>query len=142
MWEYTFTRRRVGEPARPITSAADAYAQLRDAFEGAETERLVVAALDRKHKPLGRETVYVGTVAGATVRIAELFRMAVRLNASAIVIAHNHPSGDPTPSSEDIRTTRDAIAVGGLLGIEVLDHLVIGEGAGWVSLGELAARKR
>ncbi len=142
MWEYTFVRRRVGEPARPILSAADAYAQLRDAFEGAETERVVVAALDRKHKPMGRETVYVGTVAGATIRIAELFRMAIRLNASSIVIAHNHPSGDPTPSAEDLRTTRDAVAAGSLLGIEVLDHLVVGEAERWTSLGELAARRR
>lgn len=142
MWEYTFIRRRVGEPSRPIMSAADAYAQLRDAFEGAETERVVVTALDRKHKPLGRETVYVGTVAGATIRMAELFRMAVRLNASAIVIAHNHPSGDPTPSTEDLRTTRDAVAAGGLLGIEVLDHLVIGDGGRWVSLGELGGQRR
>ena len=142
MWEYTFTRRRVGEPTRQITCAADAHAQLRDAFDGAETERVVVAALDRKQKPLGRETVYVGTVAGATIRIAELFRMAIRLNASAIVIAHNHPSGDPTPSADDLRTTRDAIAAGTLLGIEVLDHIVLGDHKRWVSLGEMATRRR
>ncbi len=139
MWEYTFRRRRVGEASRPIRCTADAFAQFRDAFDGVETERVVVLALDRKHKPLGRETVYVGTVAGANVRIGELFRMAVRLNASAIVIAHNHPSGDLTPSRDDVRTTQDAVTAGSLLGIQVLDHLIVADDLRWLSVDRTGA---
>ena len=140
MYEYTFTRHRVGEPGRPITSTSEAYQQVRDAFDGAETEHVVAVALDRKHKPLGRETVYIGNVAGASVRLAEVFRLAVRLNASALLLAHNHPSGDPEPSAEDMRTTRDAIAAGRLLGIEVLDHIVVGD-ARYVSIADQLAGK-
>jgi DNA repair protein RadC len=77
--------------------------------------------------------VYVGNVAGTPVRIAELFTEAVRRNASGILLAHNHPSGDPTPSADDLRTTHDAAAAGQLLGIDVVDHVVFGAGR-WVSL--------
>ena len=77
--------------------------------------------------------MYVGNVAGTSVRIGELFTEAVRRNASGIVLAHNHPSGDPSPSADDLRTTKDAVAAGRLLGIEVVDHLVFGAGR-WVSL--------
>lgn len=98
----------------------------RPVFEGAESEVLAVGLLDRKHNVLGIEVLYKGHVAGTSVRVAEIFRAAVRVNASAIVLAHQHPSGDPTPSADDIRTTNDAQAAGRLLGIEVLDHVVIG----------------
>jgi DNA repair protein RadC len=79
--------------------------------------------------------VYAGNVAGTSVRIGELFTEALRRNAPAIVLAHNHPSGDPTPSADDLRTTRDAVAAGRLLGIDVLDHVVFGAGR-FVSLGK------
>jgi len=69
------------------------------------------------------------------VRIGELFTEALRRNAPAIIVGHNHPSGDPAPSAEDLRTTRDAIAAGRLLGIDVLDHIVFGAGR-WVSIGQ------
>ncbi|MDX1520385.1 MAG: JAB domain-containing protein, partial [Anaerolineae bacterium] len=71
-------------------------------------------------------TVYVGNVNSSIIRVAEVFRDAVRHNATALILAHNHPSGDPTPSPEDVNVTRSVVAAGNLLGIEVLDHLVIG----------------
>jgi DNA repair protein RadC len=98
-----------------------------------ERESLVVALLTRKHRLMAVVPVYVGNVAGTSVRIGELFTEAVRRNASGIVLAHNHPSGDPSPSADDLRTTKDAAAAGRLLGIEVVDHLVFGAGR-WVSL--------
>ena len=98
-----------------------------------ERESLVVALLSRKHRLTAVVPVYMGNVAGTSVRIAELFTEAVRRNACGIVLAHNHPSGDPSPSADDIRTTKDAAAAGRLLGIEVVDHLVFGAGR-WVSL--------
>ena len=82
---------------------------------------------------LGRATVYVGNLAGSPVRIGEVFREAVRRQAAAVVVAHNHPSGDPSPSGEDLRITAELAEAGRLLDIELLDHLVIGHGR-WVSL--------
>jgi len=110
-----------------------AAAALAPHFAHLERESLVVALLSRKHRLTAVVSVYVGNVAGTSVRIAELFTEAVRRNASGILLAHNHPSGDPSPSADDIRTTKDAVAAGRLLGIEVVDHLVFGAGR-WISL--------
>ena len=70
------------------------------------------------------------------MRVGELFREAIRLNAAAIIVAHNHPSGEPSPSPDDIQTTRQIVEAGKLLSIEVLDHLVIGHNGCWLSLKE------
>ena len=110
-----------------------AAAALAPHFAHLERESLVVGLLSRKHRLMAVVPVYLGNVAGTSVRIAELFTEAVRRNAPGIVLAHNHPSGDPSPSGDDIRTTRDAAAAGRLLGIEVVDHVVFGAGR-WVSL--------
>ena len=100
-----------------------------------EREAVVVALLTRKQRLIAVTPVYQGNVAGTSVRIGELFTEAIRRNAAGILLAHNHPSGDPEPSSDDLRTTRDAVAAGQLLGVGVIDHLVIGKGR-WVSLRE------
>jgi DNA repair protein RadC len=68
-----------------------------------------------------------GSVNTSPVRIAEVFKAAIRENCAAIIVAHNHPSGDPTPSPEDVEVTRQLVAAGNLLDIEVLDHLIIGQ---------------
>lgn len=98
-----------------------------------EREELRVVALNAKNAVLRLSTVYVGNVSSSLVRIAELFRDAVRLDASGIILVHNHPSGDPTPSPEDLHLTAEALAAGRLLDVDVLDHLVIAHDA-WVSL--------
>lgn len=138
VYEYTFKRRRVGEmtPGR-IDSAERAHDLLRPLFEGAENELMYVVALNRKHMPIGVERLYMGHVGGIPVRIGEIFRFPIRVNAAAIVLAHNHPSGDPTPSADDSRTTRDCVAAGGLLAIDVLDHLILTE-TGFLSMGQFA----
>jgi DNA repair protein RadC len=105
-----------------------------------DREVVLVALLTRKQGLMGVVTAYEGNVAGASVRIGELFSEAVRRNAAAILLAHNHPSGDPEPSGDDIRTTRDAIAAGKLLGIPVIDHVVIGSAGRWTSLRERGLR--
>jgi DNA repair protein RadC len=110
-----------------------AAAALAPHFAHLERESLVVGLLSRKHRLTAVIPVYVGNVAGTSVRIAELFAEAVRRNASGILLAHNHPSGDPSPSGDDLRTMHDAAAAGRLLGIEVVDHVVFGAGR-WVSL--------
>lgn len=107
-------------------------------FANLEREQLLVGLLSRKQRLVAVIPLYRGSVSGTTVRIAELFTDAVRRNASGIVLAHNHPSGDPAPSADDIRTTRDALSAGKLLGIEVVDHLVFGAGR-WTSLRRIGA---
>lgn len=93
-----------------------------------DREVLVVALLTRKQRLESVHVVYEGNVAGTSVRIGELFTEALRRNAAGILLAHNHPSGDPEPSADDVRTTRDAIAAGRLLGVAVVDHVVVGAG--------------
>lgn len=107
-------------------------------FAHLEREVLAVALLSRKHRLVAVTPIYSGSVSGTPVRVAELFTEAVRRQTPAIVMAHNHPSGDPTPSADDIRTTREAAQAGRILGIEVVDHLVFGAGK-WVSLRRIGA---
>lgn len=122
-----------GADGERCDTAELAAAALAPHFAHLERESLVVALLSRKHRLSAVVPVYVGNVAGTSVRIGELFTEAVRRNASGILLAHNHPSGDPSPSADDLRTTKDAAAAGRLLGIEVVDHVIFGA-ARWVSL--------
>ena len=98
-------------------------------------EHLKVILLDTKNHVLGVNDVYVGNVNSSVVRVAEVFRPAIRDNATSIIVVHNHPSGDPTPSPDDVAITSQLKATGELLGIEVLDHLVLAS-QGHVSLKE------
>lgn len=84
--------------------------------------------LNTRNHYMSTDTVYRGSLNSSQVRVGELFKGAVRRNAATIIVAHNHPSGDPTPSPDDIAVTRAIIEAGKLLDIEVLDHLVIGGG--------------
>ena len=86
-----------------------------------------VLYLDTRNRLLGSETVYVGSLNASHIRVAEVFRDAIKRNCAAIIVVHNHPSGDPTPSPEDVEVTRQLVAAGKLLDIEVLDHLIIGQ---------------
>jgi DNA repair protein RadC len=113
--------------ARPqITSPLDAANLLMLEMGSLEQEHLRTLLLDTKNRVLASPTVYVGNVNASIIRVSEVFREAVRENATAIIVAHNHPSGDPTPSPEDVQVTRSIVEAGSLLGIDVLDHLVIG----------------
>jgi DNA repair protein RadC len=98
-----------------------------------EREELRVILLDAKNHVLRVTTTYVGNVSASLVRVGELFRDAVRVDAAGVILVHNHPSGDPTPSPDDLHLTAEALAAGRLLDIDLLDHLVIGHDA-WVSL--------
>jgi DNA repair protein RadC len=98
-----------------------------------EREELRAVLLNTKNVVLRVVTVYQGNVNSSLVRVGELFRDAVRVNATGIILVHNHPSGDPTPSPDDLHLTAEALAAGRLLDIDLLDHLVIGHDA-YVSL--------
>lgn len=110
---------------RPIHSPADIAAYLGPELGGLAQEQLRVVCLDTKNRVLATVLVYQGGLNATVIRLADCFREPVRLGAAAIVLVHNHPSGDPTPSPEDIHLTAEAGRVGELLGIEVLDHIVI-----------------
>lgn len=118
-----------------IKSPADAAKLLSD-MGSLEQEEMRTLLLDTKNRVLSRPRVYQGSVHTTVIRIGELFREGVRQNCTALIVAHNHPSGDPTPSPEDAAITRDIVKAGELLEIEVLDHLVIGANGNFVSLKE------
>ncbi len=121
---------------RPVVkSPADAANLLMMEMAPLEQEHLRTVIMDSKNHVLKIHTVYVGSLNTAVVRVGELFREAIRLNAAALIVAHNHPSGDPTPSPEDVHVTRQIVEAGKLLNVDVLDHLVIGQQR-WVSLKE------
>ncbi len=118
-----------------VRSPADAAALIMLDMAGLEQEHLRVILLDTRNRVIAISEVYKGSLNSAMIRVGELFRDAIRHNCAALIVAHNHPSGDPTPSPEDIAVTRQIVEAGKLLDIEVLDHLVIGQRR-YVSLKE------
>lgn len=121
---------------RPVIhSPGDAAALVQYDMAAFEQEHLRVLYLNTRNRVLGWEDVYKGSLNQSQVRVGELFKGAIRRNAASIIIAHNHPSGDPTPSPDDVAITRAVIEAGRLLDVEVLDHLVIGQGR-FISLKE------
>ena len=118
-----------------VKSPADAANLLMLEMGGLEQEHLRAVILNTRNQVLKIHTIYIGSLNTAVVRVGELFREAIRLSAAAVIMAHNHPSGDPTPSPEDVYVTRQIVEAGKLLSIEVLDHLVVCQ-ARWVSLKE------
>jgi DNA repair protein RadC len=133
--------RFIREARQPVavTCPADAakylQANIYHPFTACDQEELWALLLNTKNIITHESMVYRGTINQIAVRPAELYKDAVRVNAAALIISHNHPSGKPTPSPEDIHVTRQAVEVGQLLGIELLDHIIVGLDR-WVSLKE------
>ncbi|MDE2492231.1 MAG: JAB domain-containing protein [Elusimicrobia bacterium] len=99
-------------------------------------EHFLLMVLDSRRRVIGVSEVSVGTLSASLVHPREVFRAAILLNGAAAIVAHNHPSGDPTPSAEDRDATRRLVRAGELLGIPVADHVVLGEGANFFSFRE------
>ena len=118
-----------------INSPADAAALVVYEMSAFEQEHLRVILLDRRNRVLETVEIYKGSVNSSQVRVGEIFKEAIRKNASALIVIHNHPSGDPTPSHDDVAVTRAIVQAGKMLDVDVLDHMVIGQGK-WVSLKE------
>jgi DNA repair protein RadC len=118
-----------------VTSPSDAANLLMSEMMLLEQEHLRLILLDTRNKVQSTPTIYVGSLNTSVIRIGELFRAALRENAAALIVAHNHPSGDPSPSPEDINVTRQIAKAGQLLDIELLDHIIIGHRR-YVSLKE------
>jgi DNA repair protein RadC len=126
----------VSPEERPtIHNPSDAAELVRFEMSALEQEELRVMLLDTRNRVLDIVEVYRGSLNSSQVRIGELFKNAIRRNAAAIIVVHNHPSGDPTPSPDDVALTRAVVEAGRLLDIEVLDHLVMGQN-NWISLKE------
>lgn len=123
------------EEKASVHSPADAAALVQYEMSALQQEHLRVIHLDTRNRLINIEKLYIGSLNASTVRIGEIFRAAIARSAASIIVIHNHPSGDPTPSPEDVALTRAVVAAGKLLDIEVLDHLVIGTGR-WASLKE------
>lgn len=123
------------ELSAAVNSPEDAAELIRYDMQGLVQENLWVILLDTRNRKIGVEKVYVGSLNASMVRVGELFRGALQRSAAGIIMAHNHPSGDPAPSPEDVTLTRAAVQAGKLLDVEVLDHLVIGNNC-FVSMKE------
>ena len=111
-----------------ITCPADGANLLLPRISHLQQEEMHVILLDTRNRVLDIQFIYRGSLNSSVVRIGEIFRVAIEAFAAAIILAHNHPSGDPSPSPEDIAVTRQIVEAGKLLSIEVMDHLIIGNG--------------
>lgn len=118
-----------------IAQAADAARLVAD-MRHLQQEQIRVILLDNSRRVIAIPTVYIGTVNTSVLRVSEIYREAILRNSPAVIIVHNHPSGNPAPSPEDIDLTRTLLAAGTLLDIQLLDHLIIAQD-GWKSLREL-----
>ena len=118
-----------------VQSPADAAALVQYEMAALEQEHLKILLLNTRNQVLDIVEIYRGSLNSSMVRVGEVFKPAVRKHAAAIIVVHNHPSGDPSPSPDDITVTKAIIESGNLLDIEVLDHLIIGQGR-FVSMKE------
>ncbi|MBS1721671.1 MAG: DNA repair protein RadC [Armatimonadetes bacterium] len=122
-----------GQREAPVTRSQEAYELFRHLADE-EKEHFCAAFLDSKAQPIGTKVVHIGTLNASVVGAREVFREAVRHNAASVIVAHNHPSGDPEPSPEDIKVTEALKKAGDLLDIPLLDHVIIGHNGRYVSL--------
>lgn len=127
--------RRSADGVAAVESPEEAADLLAPALDGLKQESVVALFLGARHQPLAVRTIALGSLNAAGVQPREVFRGAIAVGAAALILAHNHPSGDPEPSEDDVRLTRRLVRCGETLGIEVLDHLVMASGH-WVSLRE------
>ena len=122
------TRPERSPEAEQITTSKQVFDLLRAEMTPLAQEQVRVLLLDRQLRIVGQRTIYQGNAYSALVRAAEVFKPAIVESAPSLIVAHNHPSGDATPSQADISLTKDLVEVGKLLGVELLDHVVIGDG--------------
>lgn len=110
---------------RTCQTAEDVHSMLRNQLDDLEQEQFWVLCVDARMRLLSIEMIHKGTAHSVEVHPRDVFRRAIRSNAAGIALAHNHPSGDPTPSPEDLELTRRLVECGRLLGIPVIDHVVM-----------------
>lgn len=121
---------------RKITSPLDAVNLGKQFLEDADREALIACCLDTKNQPISLNVISIGSLNSSIVHPREVFKVAILSNAASIIIFHNHPSGDPTPSKEDIHVTNRLKESGNLIGIDLIDHIIIGSEGSYCSLKE------
>lgn len=121
---------------RKITSPSDAEILCRNFLDDSDREKLIAISLDTKNQPTNINVVSIGSLNSSIVHPREVFKLAILSNANSIIISHNHPSGDPTPSREDINITKRLKECGELIGINLIDHIIIGDEGSFTSLKE------
>lgn len=116
------------ETLKKINSPEDVYRLLYPSMREIKREVFIELCLDTKNQIIKQETISIGSLNANVVHPREVFKTAIRESAAHIIVAHNHPSGDPTPSREDIEITKKLVETGNIMGITVLDHVIIGDG--------------
>ncbi len=125
---YTVKLVRTGQlPYGKVRQSQEAEGIIRRYLDGVDREHFIVLLLDRKNNVVGINTVAIGSLSATIVHPREVFTPAILNKAAAVILGHNHPSGDPTPSPEDKTMTRKLVEAGKIMGIEVLDHVIIGD---------------
>ncbi|MBE3573715.1 MAG: DNA repair protein RadC [Moorella humiferrea] len=122
--------------ARKIHSPGSVVALVGDFLNDADREICLAVYLNNKNEPNAIHVVSVGTLNSSLLHPREVFKAALLCNAAAVILVHNHPSGDPTPSAEDVAVTKKLAEAGEILGIELLDHIVVGRDGYFVSIKE------
>jgi len=122
-------------PSTVVSCPADLGQQFFTLFKGKDREHFIVLALDARNRLIGHNTVAIGSLSACVVHPREVYKFAILANAHALILCHNHPSGDPSPSQDDIDLTRRLMRVGEEVGIEILDHLIFGH-TQWLSFRE------
>lgn len=117
---------RASHPPKPVETAEEAVTLLRPVLQDKKKEHFVALLLDARHRLIRLSPIAVGSLSASLVHPRELFKDAIVASAAAIILAHNHPSGDPNPSEHDVTLTKRLVQAGTLLGIAVLDHVIIG----------------
>jgi DNA repair protein RadC len=108
-----------------ITCAREVYELLAPSLGHEKKEHLAAVFLDVRHHIIKHETIFVGSLDTTVIHPREIFKQAIRYSSSAVIIAHNHPSGDPSPSPEDISVTKQLVNAGKIVGINLIDHIII-----------------
>jgi DNA repair protein RadC len=120
----------VSTERKQIRSPQDAIGVIAVMLADLDTEHLIAVMLDSNNKVIGVHTVATGGLNACHIRIADVFKAAILSNAASIILSHNHPSGDPTPSPEDIKLTQHVVKAGKLLDIDILDHIIFADNDG------------
>ena len=132
---FELARRCVRAPvlSKPLNSPQDVFDYLSPKMSHLEQEHFVVLLLDSKNRVKKEETVFIGTLNSSSIHPREIFKSAIKESANAIIVAHNHPSGDPAPSEEDRAITRRLVEAGDFVNVDILDQIIIGKDS-WLSL--------
>ena len=124
---------------RTIRNSFDIFVLLRDFLENSDREKIMLVCLNTKNEPINISTVSIGTLKNSLVSPREVFKTAILSNSNKIILAHNHPSGNPKPSQDDLNVTSRIVQAGYILDIELLDHIIIGDGT-YCSIREMSAQ--